>query len=167
MKLLKTFSIRNILCPSKPYKEIDKKIENLVKAMNASGVIKTIASCEGHGLVGYHPYIYFKSSVNTASKITEIIRSNYKEYINSAHYRWVVDGVFDQNNELTFLFYSPKLSSASESSIGSLMRFYFFRKKLDQDFLLLEELLFHDCGESLASSGTSAKSHQFKSPNLI
>lgn len=139
---LKFFSIQNILCPSKPYDELDPKIKNLVNAMNASSDIKTIASCEGHGIQGFYPYIYFKSSVKTASRITKQLRWNYIKDINCLNHTWILDGKFDQNNELTFLFYSPELNRAAESNFKSLIRFYFFRKKIDQDFHILQKLLF-------------------------
>ncbi|NOT15295.1 MAG: hypothetical protein HOP21_06890 [Methylotenera sp.] len=139
---IKSFSIQKVLCPSKPYDELDPKIKNLVMAMNESGGIKTIASCEGHGIRGLYPYVYFKSSVKTASKITKELRQYYTNDVNYLNYTWLIEGKFDQNNNLTFLFYSPELNWASESKFKSLMQFYFFRKKIDQDFHMLQNLLF-------------------------
>jgi len=108
--------------------------------MNATGVITTIASCQGHGFLGKPPYVYFKSSTKTAASIEQLLRE--ATMLADARFKeaWVVEGRFDQNFELTFLLYSPAYHEMSYS----FMAFTFcgvFRKRLDSELLSLASIV--------------------------
>lgn len=123
----------------KPYSEIDEKIKYLVDAMNATGVMTTVASCHGHAS-GKPPYVYFKASVDTASSIERLLRE--AAIADDARFRhaWVVEGRFNEKFELTFLLYSP----AYHEMYSSFLAFIYlgvFRKRLDAELLSLARVV--------------------------
>lgn len=137
----KTLFVHETLRPRKPYEMVDSKIKNLVEAMNATNKIITISSCEGHGLKGFPPYVYFKSNTSIASKIECDIRNSYSIYNSKfLNFAWEIEGRFDSDCNLTFSLYSPDLDTISHSNINSFLTFYICRNKVDEDFIVLENL---------------------------
>ena len=126
--------------PRKPYSNIDEKIKILVNAMNATEFITTIASCQGHGFPGKPPYVYFKSSANTAASIERLLRE--ASMLDDARFKevWVVEGQFDQDFKLTFLLYSPAYHEMSYSFMAFIF-FGVFRKRLDSELLSLAGII--------------------------
>jgi hypothetical protein len=133
----------------KPYSEIDEKIKPIVEAMNATGVIKTIASCQGHAN-GMPPYVYFKASVDTASAIEQLLRGAACADDPRFLHMWVVEGRFNENFELVFLLYCPVYHDM-QYSLRALIFFGTFRRRLDAELLLLvgivEQAVFSNIGD--------------------
>lgn len=121
---------------TRSYSEIDPKVKPLVEKMNATGLIRTIASCQGHGAFGKPPYIYFKASAKTAAAIEYLLRNQAMLDNLMLQKMWIIQGQFDENFELTFLLHSPEYNEKSYSLLNPLF-FGLFRKQLDTELLLL------------------------------
>ena len=129
--------------PKKPLSEIDEKIKCLVDAMNATGVITTVASCQGHfgGLFRRPPYVYFKAPVGVAALIERQLREAAMFDDKRLKSFWLLKGVFDENYCLTFLLYSPKYEQESTSLVRDAWDCLLNRKKLDADLLNLATIV--------------------------
>ena len=123
--------------PESPAPYIDHAIRQLIERMNATGVIRTIASCQGHAMGGKEPYVYFRASVEIASAIECRLRNAAAYDDPSLHFMWMVEGMFDQNYDLAFVLYSPEQSRRSKSILNLYPIGYRNRKRLDADLLTL------------------------------
>jgi hypothetical protein len=105
--------------------------------MNATGVIETVASCQGHPAYGLPPYVYFKTTVNVAKAIEKRLRemSSADEFF--AH--WEIEGRFNQDYELMFLLYSPQYHRAALDSWFPAIRLLLSRRRIDADLSQLTE----------------------------
>lgn len=108
--------------------------------MNATGQIVTIASCQGHGIKSFRPYVYFESTLSVASAINKKLCNEYLLKNHQLHHYWQITGVFNKESSLMFILESPELDSACDSYILSFIKFSLFRKKLDEDLLALKKL---------------------------
>lgn len=124
----------------KPYSEIDESIKNLVDTMNGTGVITTIASCQGHGTFGKPPYVYFKSPVEIAASIEKLLREI--AIFDDARFQevWVIEGRFDETFNLAFILYSPAYHEKAYS-FWALIHFGLLRKRLDSELLILADVV--------------------------
>lgn len=130
---------KSVRAPRRPYCEVDPKIRSLVDTMNATGVIRTVASCEGHGSFGMPPYVLLKTSVNVASSIERQLRIGASNSNPQTHATWAMEGCFDENFELSFILYAPEYHENS----FSIKRIEFlspFRRRVDADLLFLEKI---------------------------
>jgi hypothetical protein len=125
-----------------PYDFIEPKIRPLVDAMNATGAIHTIASCQGHGVLGKPPYVYFKSSVDIAASIGRLLREDAMSDDAKLHKAWVINGSFDQNYELVFCLHASEYHEKSFSILAPIL-FWVFRKHLDAELLALVRIVDH------------------------
>lgn len=127
----------------KPYSEIDEKVKPLVDAMNETGVITTVASCQGHfgGLFRRPPYVYFKAPVPVAALLEQQLREAALFDKQKLKALWLIKGLFDNNYSLTFLLYSPKYEQESTSLVRDVWDFVLNRKKLDADLLNLSAIV--------------------------
>ena len=114
-----------------PYSWIEPKIKPLVDAMNATGVMEVVVSCEGHYVRGMYPYVYFKSAINIAATLEEDIIHAYLSRKPKLHYIWRMTGDFWERHELCFRLYSPTLKENMP----------FRRKQVDEDLLVLAEIV--------------------------
>jgi len=123
----------------KPCSEIDEKIKSLVDTMNGTGVITTIASCQGHFYPFYRPpYVYFRASLDTAAAIQKTLNQAWtSDQLNNY---WTLDGAFDTNYKICFALNAPRHEERSRSMLSSLVSFCLFRKKLDDDISTLAKL---------------------------
>lgn len=124
----------------KPYSEIDEKIKSLVDVMNGTGVITTVASCQGHSKFGFPPYVYFRTDVHTASLIEKALREFVMSNESAFRQEWVVQGRFDENCNLAFILFSPKYHKEA-FTIYRRLRFGIFRRTLDGELLLLGDIV--------------------------
>lgn len=124
----------------RPYSEIELRVKPLVEKMNATGVIRTVASCQGHGILGKPPYVYFKAPQSIASFIEQLLRERTALGNPNNRLDWTVEGRFDENFELTFLLYSPTHYERSHSLVAMAL-FCVFRKRLDAEFLFLSDVI--------------------------
>lgn len=134
------------LFAKKPYSEIDEKIRPLVDAMNGTGVIQTVASCQGHDylLFGYSaPYVYFKAPIRVAELIEQQLREANLSNEPNLKAGWTVRGVFDENCKITFLLYSPKYSVYLSDifNIRLVYELWINRTQLDTEIIYLADLI--------------------------
>lgn len=119
----------------------DPGICELVKTLNESGVIRTIASCEGHFTRNRIPYVAFFSTDEVVRAVWQIINSLHDKH--ALYYRWTVSGSFDWKSRLVFSIRPTNL----DHSNGIFVDFYNFvvlRKRIDKDLQLLAETI-KDC----------------------
>ncbi|MDT7518611.1 hypothetical protein RAE19_07810 [Rhodoferax sp. TBRC 17660] len=124
------------LRPKGAYDEIDPGIKPLVDAMNATGVIKTIASCQGHASYGMPPYVYFNSTVEVAGLIERQLRKSKIDSAISFGGDWTIQGMFDEHCELRFILYSPFYHERSETLFAPI-EFTLYRRTIAKDLLSL------------------------------
>jgi len=107
--------------------------------MNDTGVITTIASCQGHFYPFYRPpYVYFKASLEAAAAIQKVLNQAWtSDQLNNY---WTLDGTFSTNYEICFALNAPRHEERSMSVLSSLISFCLFRKKLDHDISTLTKL---------------------------
>jgi len=91
----------------RPYSEIDPKIAPLVGKMNATGVISTIASCQGHFCTG-SPYVYFLAPVEIAAAIEKRLREASMHMESWKSTGWKIEGRFNGEYKLAFAIRSPE-----------------------------------------------------------
>lgn len=123
------------------YSVIEPKIRPLVEGMNATGVIRTVASCQGHMGLYRSPYVYFKSTVEVAAAIERVLRESSMFDDARLHVSWEVDVLFNEAYELAFSLRSPELEWRSKSFLDVVWYFGLNRKKLDSDLSALVEIV--------------------------
>lgn len=115
---------------------IDKRIAPLVHIFNCPGLMLTVGSCQGHGIVFVRvpAYLSFKSSSEIAIALDLSIR-NCKRL----NYRWCITNSIDTFGETTYVLEIPDLSSGIQRHV--------FRHYLDKDFsqigLIAQKVLDH------------------------
>ena len=111
---------------------VDERIRPLVEAMNGTGLIRTIASCQGHAGLHMPPYVYFEAPVAVAASLEKALREGVIQEDSKLNRLWVIEGYFDGEYQLRFLLRSPRHDEHSRSITASLKHFI-FRSKLDSD----------------------------------
>lgn len=124
----------------RPYSTIDPKIALLVDALNETGVIQTIASCQGHARLGKPPYIYFRCPVSVAAAIEKSIRSATLDSKHRLHKFWTLEGRFNNNYELAFCLCVPEYHDKA-FSFSAFVLFGLCRRQLDEDILSLVKIV--------------------------
>ncbi|MFO6419257.1 hypothetical protein ACLBKS_03550 [Hylemonella sp. W303a] len=124
----------------KAYDEIDAGIKPLVDAMNATGSITTIASCQGHVAYSKPPYVYFKATPAVSGAIERSLREWQIESTSSIGQYWRVKGLFNENFELVFLLHSPFYDERALSLFAP-VEFLFYQRKIAKELELLEKLI--------------------------
>jgi hypothetical protein len=110
-------------------KPIEPRIRSLVDAMNATGVMQTIASCEGHRRRAMPPYVYFRASPEVAGAVCRHLREAQTN--GCLHNCWEVEGLFDDLCRLCYRLAAPSLENT-----------VFWRKRcLHADFEMLRLLM--------------------------
>ena len=124
----------------RPYSEIDPKIAPLVSKMNATGVISTIASCQGYFCTG-SPYVFFFAPVEIAAAIEKRLReaSMYMESWNSTG--WNVEGRFNGEHKLAFTIRSPDHDGNYRKLWWSTWHYGVIRRRLDVELLALADVI--------------------------
>lgn len=142
--------------------EIDAGIRPLVEAMNATGCMKTISSCEGHPRKYYPPYVQFECSPAMAARLEERLRT----YRHGNHPRlnadWTVSGHFDENCRLTFVLDVPGYYGVTTTLYGSLKQFLFLRAEVRRDIQTLKlaiQELFECEADERRNQSKKEKSH--------
>lgn len=110
-------------------------------ALNSTGVIQTVASCQGHGygLYGKPPYVYFRASVQSAALIAQTLREALHNDLMQTE--WVVAGYFNDRFELMFLLHSPKYHQEYNALKYTCWLFLVWRKKIDTELRILVDLV--------------------------
>lgn len=126
---------------------IDKGVIQLVDVMNSSSLIRTIGSCQGHGLlfIKVPPYVSFKSDEKFASALASYLQEDFFSGSSKLRYFWELSAYFDFESELTYVLSAPGISSGKW--------FYATRRGVDYDLQLLsflvQEVLDHFKGENI------------------
>lgn len=120
---------------------IDSRIAPLVAAMNMSGKIRTLGSCEGHFGKGFKPHVYFASSVRTARHLDAILREAYFQVDRPLSLPWTIGGVFCTQHGLRFELCSAPYDRIAYSPMKSLIWLCLNRKRLDRDFAVIAKLV--------------------------
>ena len=110
---------------------IDPGVEALVARMNGTGVIKTIASCQGHPVGGKDPYVYFFADVRLAAALERRLREAATRGDPALNFTWLLDGRFNENYELVFKLYSPRLLERAYSLLNLSPLWFLTRHRID------------------------------------
>jgi hypothetical protein len=121
--------------------EIDSGIAALISVMNESGMIRTIASCEGHPKKLFPPYVYFSASIATAARIEDALRNARKGSNNRLTVKWEITGHFDDKYRLRFCLYAPKYDRCAHFFPAAWVQFWLKRNQVRQDLGRLTELM--------------------------
>lgn len=132
---------RGLSIIKKPYEQIDEGIFELVRLMNSSGEIITIASCHGHPRPYYSPYIYFSSSPEVAEALRLAIESEWTADHNRLAEMWTVDDFNKVGGRNGYLLYSPRYDSNARSWKGAIKNFLIHRQHVINDFNVLSLLV--------------------------
>lgn len=97
--------------PQKSYATIEPGIAPLVAAMNRTGLMRTIASCEGHWYRGMHPYVAFKASMEIGSEFDRLLHEDTIAQPSQLCYHWRLEPYFNQEYDIRFRLSSPQLES--------------------------------------------------------
>lgn len=115
---------------------VDERIVPLVQALNATGVVKTIASCEGHFLRVSDPYVFFSCSPAVAEVLARRLDQHRRQ--GKLNYYWQLTGVFDTEHKLGFTL----RAGALDHGRGLLRTFWLYvicRRRIDQDLAVIEQ----------------------------
>ena len=130
-----------------PYDEIDPKIKPLIEAMNATGAIKTVASCQGH-FDRRNPYISFKSALSVAAYLERIFREDSASDKRKFFLSWKIEPCFDQNYELSYVIrletcdVNNRLETCNMNDlIDRFIILIIRRKALDADLATMEHII--------------------------
>ena len=115
---------------------IEPRILPLVEALNATGLIETIASCEGHFWRVNDPYVLFRASVKTASQLEAMVRRLHAT--GCLYHFWRTDGAFDGERCLIFALRAPTLDHL-HGELRTFWNYVVLRKRIDADIQLLAE----------------------------
>ena len=119
----------------------DLKIKPLVDAMNATGVIQTVASCEGHATGCRHPYVYFRAQVDVAARLERKLRDIEYAGAGPLHDYWVVESLFNQDFDLVFTLHPPRFKRVHDAALRSFWYLWLHRSQLDADLLTLADIV--------------------------
>lgn len=89
---------------------LDPRIAPLVRAMNATGVFTTIASCQGHRWRRMAPYVYFRAPTPVAAMLNRLIDEDILRETGALNYGWRIVAQFNLSYELCFGLISPALT---------------------------------------------------------
>lgn len=119
--------------------QIDPHIADLVCAMNESGLVKTIASCQGHPYKLSDPYVYFAASEAIATRIESALREWTRGPEKCLGARWQLIGLFNSECQLRFRLMAWEYVDTS-SSFWRWPIIFFKKRQIQRDFKLLAEL---------------------------
>lgn len=97
--------------PPRSYSTIDPGIAPLVATMNRTGLMRTIASCEGHRYRGLGPYVAFEASIQIGRELARLLREDPIAQPPQLFYHWCLEPYFNQDYDIRFRLSSPQLSS--------------------------------------------------------
>ena len=120
----------------KPYHIVDSKILSLVECLRAVAGVTTIASCEGHARPIRSPYVYFQAPIKFLAALAKLLTEDSEKDVPLLNEMWGLQGIFNQNYELTFTLSSHTLNR-KQCGLFPLYHFYFMRVKIDDDISTL------------------------------
>ena len=118
--------------------EVEPRIRDLVRAMNAIPSVQTVASCQGHCFRDMPPYVFFVAPESVAACIEKILRGDAISEHPKLQEFWCVKGIFDDSFSLKYYLYSPLLHRR-----GFFRRFRLTDRRLGRDFSVLLDFMQH------------------------
>ncbi|MBA5865050.1 MAG: hypothetical protein GDA65_20420 [Nitrospira sp. CR1.1] len=97
--------------PLRSYSTIEPGIAPLVATMNRTGLMRTIASCEGHWYRGLDPYVAFEASMQIGSEFDRLLHEDTIAQLSQLFYHWRLEPYFNEDHDIRFRLSSPQLSS--------------------------------------------------------
>lgn len=119
---------------------IDPGIAELILAMNESGLVKTIASCQGHFYKRGDPYVYFAASEAMAARIESALRKWSRGPEKRLCTTWTLMGFFNSECQLSFRLMSFEYYDSCTSSLWWAINYFFKKRQIQRDLRLLAEL---------------------------
>ena len=130
---------------------VDAKIKPLVDALNATGVVETYASCQGHARRRSDPYVAFRCEVDVAARLDKTLHG--LRLGGRLRYWWDISASFHPEGwELRFCLRAPALTEALRGDMSTLWFYVLRRKAIDHDLDLLSREL---CGQLREIDGAS------------
>ena len=114
-------------------KMLDPKIADLVLAMNESGRIETIGSCQGHPRKYCDPYVYFHADSNVASQLEMALRKFGRGPNRRLYLDWEIIGHFNIDGKLHFRLQSPHYQDGTTSVVGAFIQHFLTRRQIRHD----------------------------------
>jgi len=125
---------------------IDAKVKPLVDALNATGVVETYASCQGHARRGSDPYVAFRCGVDVAARLDKTLHG--LRLGGRLRHWWDISGFFHPEGwELRFYLRAPALTEARDDPARAFWFYILRRKAIDHDLDLLSRELCGDLDE--------------------
>lgn len=112
---------------------LDPEIADLVLAMNESGRIETIGSCQGHPRKFCDPYVYFHTDSNTASQVEMALRKLGRGPNSRLFLKWEIVGHFNIEGKLHFRLQSPRYQDGATSAVGAFIQHFTTRRQIRHD----------------------------------
>jgi hypothetical protein len=135
---------------------VEKRIKPLVQALNRPGLIRTLASSEGHPGRRIGPYVYFSCAVGVAAQIVKCLKHLHID--GRLSYSWEVVGRIDHADGcLRFRLQAPALESMGFKT-NLLLRIS--RDRLDKDLHLLAKEV-KETVEAIIEGYCHKRSHGF------
>ena len=135
---------------------IDVKVKPLVDALNATGVVETYASCQGHALRRSDPYVAFRCGVDVAARLDKTLHGLLLG--NRLRHRWDISASFHPVGwELRFCLRAPALTEARHDPARAFWFYILRRKAIDHDLDLLSREL---CGDLGGGGGAGRRESQ-------
>lgn len=116
----------------------EPRIKPLVDAMNNTGLVQTIASCEGHFWRTSDPYVSFRCMPTVAEALANAL--DQIRWSGALHYCWTLQGVFDTSHRLAFTLRSEALSH-DRCLLVTFWRYVARRRQIDADLTVLARRL--------------------------
>ena len=130
---------------------VDAKIKPLVDALNATGVVETYASCQGHARRRSDPYVAFRCGVDVAARLDKTLHG--LRLGGRLRHWWDISGFFHPEGwELRFYLRAPALTEARDDPARAFWFYVLRRKAIDHDLDLLSREL---CGDLGGGGGAS------------
>jgi hypothetical protein len=135
---------------------IEPQIASLVNAMNASGYITTLASCQGHW-DGRTPFVYFATSVEVSKSLEKVLRAGGVNGLYPLNFWWNVTENLHPEHGLVFSLETTAFApSIFGKLLGTVWTLGLNRTKIATDLqtliLVLEEALLSPVGQNLRKS---------------
>lgn len=140
MKLLDRLRTHMALGQHRGREQIDPMVHALVDALNATGQIRTTASCQGSAIKRIPPYVDFHCTDHVAKCLERELRIQAVFGRVDFGGGWTIQSRFNEHLELTFQLYSPHYHAISASLLAPL-HYLIQRSQLDTELKALTRIV--------------------------
>jgi len=112
---------------------VDSRIRGLVAALNAKGMIATVASSEGRGILGCYssPYVSFRTDATIASALHALLTREQGARPRRLHYTWAIEEYCNDQGEQVYHLSVPNVTQ----------RLHWGRKHFDRDLQVIASVV--------------------------